>query len=225
MSGLWGYLYQEVIRRNVDRDCRERSSGIENAVTAGRSYRTNIEVLRDVLTAARKPAPKTRIIGLANLNPRSLQRYLRFCTEHELVSLTAGGYVVTRRGSTVLDAIEGLLAKTNEVEWAVQRLKRNVSDHPVPDGSTGAPLHHISRWAWKEILLDGGNDSQLRRSGGFVRAGSEDELDTLQLPAEYRTEGDSLEQEVGTEELRAPANGSSIGTDSRPTVSKPRARR
>lgn len=161
-------------------------------MTAGRSYRTNLEVLRDVLTAARFPAPKTRIIGLANLNPRSSRDYLRFCTTHELVAQTSQGYVATRRGEAVRDAIEGLLEKTAELEWAVHRLKRNVSAKAVPYGSNGAALHHISRWAWNELLLDRGNGSPSKSTVGGVR----DERTAMYDSSPLRTEIVAVEHEL-----------------------------
>lgn len=192
-------------------------------MTAGRSYRTNIEVLRDVLTAVRKPVPKTRIIGLANLNPRSFEEYLRFCAEHELVSLTSGRYVVTPRGDTVLDAIEAVLTKTTELQWAVHRLKRTVSDRPVTEGVPGAALRHMARWAWTEILLNGGGDPRLRRSGGFARRGSTKEGDLLQISAETRGQDGLSEGDAETEEMGTATKGSPVGSGSRrsPSTSRP----
>lgn len=140
-------------------------------MTAGRNYRTNIEILGDLLGAVRKPVPKTRIMGAANLNPHSFQDYLRFCTEHDLVLLTPGGYVSTRRGDSVREAIEDLVAKTNELESVAHRFHRNVNDQLAPNGANGAALHFVSRWVWNEVVLNGRNGSRGRRSGGLALGG------------------------------------------------------
>lgn len=191
-------------------------------MTAGRSYRTNIEVLRDVLIAVRKPAPKTRIIGLANLNPHSLQEYLGFCTEHDLVGLTTGGYIVTRRGETVLDAIEVVLTKTTEFQWAVYRLKRTVTDHPVSEGVPGGALRHMARWAWKEILPNGANDARVHRSGGVMREYSTNELDLTAVGGETHTQDSLAEEDAETREMGTPTKGSPTGNGSRRTASTAR---
>ena len=222
MNARRAYLYQAVIRRRRDRDCRERSSGVGRAVTAGRSYRTNIEVLRDVLAAVRKPVPKTRVIALANLNPHSLQEYLRFCTEHELVSRTPDGLVVTARGGTVLDAIKGVLTKTNELDGAVHRLMRCVSDQPDIEGSTGDALRTISRWAWREIFLDKGNSTKPTRSDDIARTGSTDQMDSVELCPESSTEDEPAERVTESEDLGASASGTSVGQGATPIASKSR---
>jgi predicted transcriptional regulator len=116
-------------------------------------YRTKIEVLRDFLRAARDPAPKTRIIGAANLNPISFQRYLRFCTENHLVTATSGGYVVTPRAARILEAIEGVITKTAELEGAVHFLENSALTHPIPNDRDDSALRYASREAWGEIAL------------------------------------------------------------------------
>lgn len=118
-------------------------------------YRTTFEVLRDVLRATRTPCPKTRILGLANLNHRSFRAYFRFCTEHRLISSTSRGFVVTQRGRGVRDALDEVLARATDLEGAVRRLERIVVVVRPPDGpreAHGTALRPLSRLVRKELL-------------------------------------------------------------------------
>lgn len=145
-------------------------------------YRTKIEVLRDFLRAAQVPTPKTRIIGAANLNPTSFQRYLRLCTERELITTTARGYVTTPRAVPILAAIDGVISKSSELERAVRALEHSTQERPRANGRDGSTLRYISRQAWSEIVLSrrptarpGANPPSAAtgassRSGGFARA-------------------------------------------------------
>jgi len=118
-----------------------------------RSYRTKLEVLRDFLRAAQEPAPKTRIIGAANLNPLSFQKYLRLCTEQDLVVAVSGGYVATPRAIPLLEAIDGLMHKTSELEDALRLVEQNAPGGRPPDGVGSNPFRHVLREAWNEIAL------------------------------------------------------------------------
>ena len=60
----------------------------ERSYPADHHYRSKVEILRDFLVAIQESGKKTRIIGLANLNPSSFRPYLRFCLAHEPVSYT-----------------------------------------------------------------------------------------------------------------------------------------
>lgn len=122
-------------------------------MASSHGYRTKIEVLRDFLQAAKEPVPKTRIIGAANLNVVSFQRYLRLCQERELITATSGGYVVTSKAGPILEAIEGVIAKTGELDRAVQLLERSAQKHATVLGHNGNALRFISRQAWNEIVL------------------------------------------------------------------------
>ena len=118
-----------------------------------RSYRSKIEVLRDILRAAQAPAPKTRIIGAANLNPVSFGKYLRICTDHDLITSVAGGYVATPRASPLLQAIDGLILKAGELETAYLTLERSASSNQGPNGGPAKPFRQVLRHAWNGIAL------------------------------------------------------------------------
>jgi predicted transcriptional regulator len=119
---------------------------------AAKGYRSKLEVLRDFLRAAQEPVPKTRIIGAANLNPLSFRRYLRVCTERDLITSVSGGYVTTPRAGALLEAIDSVMVKREELEQAVRALGRHSLESTVPDGLD--PTRRVLREAWNEITLE-----------------------------------------------------------------------
>jgi predicted transcriptional regulator len=139
-------------------------------------YRTKIEVLRDFLHATRQESKKTRIIGVANLNPASFQKYLDSCTRLDLVRETEDGYELTPRAEVVLDRIERLLEKSSETEAAFQALNRFLKD---PSLSTESPpaLRYVSRIAWSQVARPNSESgpplsrtTPMDRSGGYPPA-------------------------------------------------------
>jgi predicted transcriptional regulator len=130
-----------------------------------RSYRSKIEVLRDFLSAAREPVPKTRLIGLANLNPPAFQRYLRICTDRGLIEKVSGAYVATPRAMPLLEAIDGLILKTAELERSFQALEGTTETPRIRNGGTGNDVSPFLMRAWSEILLRPVVPSNGHRSG------------------------------------------------------------
>ncbi len=130
-------------------------------------YRTRVEVLRDFLRAVRQEPKKTRIIGLANLNPSSFRRYLNFGIAFDLVRPTPGGFRLTVRAEAVLDSIERLLAKTAEFESILGELYRSLGGAPLGQGPRSSSHGRtVSRIALAEIALP-----HIGRSGGLVSPG------------------------------------------------------
>jgi len=117
----------------------------------GRKYRTKIEVLGDFLEAARQGRNKTRIIGLANLNPTSFQKYLEFCVSLDLIRVTPGGYRLTARADEVLEAIQGVLRESKQADSALYGLQKSLGRLPVDDAGGTAVLRYVSRVAWGQI--------------------------------------------------------------------------
>jgi predicted transcriptional regulator len=132
-------------------------------VRTSRPYRSKVEVLRDFLRAAEEPSPKTRIIGAANLNPVSFRKYLRLCTEHDLIMAVSGGYVATPRATTLLRAIDGLMVKTSELELALRALELDALERRAPNGAEGNPFRQLLREAWNEIALGATSSPNGRR--------------------------------------------------------------
>ena len=87
-------------------------------------YRTKIEVLRDIVRAASTEQRKTRIIGMANLNQGSFQRYASLGVSLGLLKPTQIGLMATPAGEEWLGAVETILSKTSEVAAAIESLGR-----------------------------------------------------------------------------------------------------
>jgi len=119
---------------------------------ADRQYRSRLEILRDFLDATRDGGKKTRIIGLANLNPSSFQSYLDYCLALRLVQDTPVGYRLTPRADVVLDAIERLLARSAEVDAALLSLQQGCEGTVAPGVAPKGALRYVSRLAWNEVV-------------------------------------------------------------------------
>jgi predicted transcriptional regulator len=89
-----------------------------------RKYRPKIEILRDVLVAAQQDEKKTRIMGLANLNWNSLDKYLTYCVERGLLMPENGGYRFTPRGQETLGVIEVILSRGTALDEALRTFAR-----------------------------------------------------------------------------------------------------
>jgi len=140
-------------------------------------YRTKIEVLRDFLHATRQESKKTRIIGVANLNPSSFQKYLEACTRLDLVRESSEGYELTPRAEVVLDRIERLLEKSSEAEAAFQALDRFLRDSAL-SGDSPPALRYVSRIAWNQVARPNSESGPpLPRSNALDRSGAYPSLD------------------------------------------------
>jgi predicted transcriptional regulator len=121
-----------------------------------RRYRTKIEVLRDLLEAASRERRKTRIIGTANLNQESFQRYAGLAMGAGLLQVTNGMYFLTPAAKDWLRAVDGVLRKGTEVSVALaglSRLTRRPTERrtspPVDMGELARQL--VARLAWSEL--------------------------------------------------------------------------
>jgi predicted transcriptional regulator len=155
--------------------CSSRRCGADpgrlHTYRGDRQYRSRVEILRDFLDATRRSGRKTRIIGLANLNPESFQRYLELSLALELVETApGGGYRTTGRAEVVLDSISRLLAKSGEVDSALRDLQRGLDGFASAPGENPVALRYVSRIAWNEMvrstLLGADSDGALDLSSG-----------------------------------------------------------
>ncbi len=120
-------------RRPPDRSIprkRDRGRGLHTDRGAPR-YRTQIAILRDFLLAARVAGRRTRIIGLANLNPRSYRTYLSFCLKHDLILESPNGLRLTARADTVLESIDRVLAQSARLHLALGQLAVELGTVPI----------------------------------------------------------------------------------------------
>jgi predicted transcriptional regulator len=88
-----------------------------------RAYRTHLEVLYDFLDACRRTPRKTRIIGLANLNPRYFGIYAQFSLDLRLIEWTGSGYRSTERTVPAMNAIRRVIAQSAELDEAIRALQ------------------------------------------------------------------------------------------------------
>lgn len=117
-----------------------------------RQYRSRVEILRDFLGAVRETGKKTRVIGLANLNPASYQSYLDFSLAHRLVQSTSAGYRLTPRADSVLDSIDRLVARSAELDAALLDLRRYLSSSKLPTARSKRALRYVSPVALNEMV-------------------------------------------------------------------------
>ncbi len=111
-----------------------------------------MEILRDFLSAVREAPKKTRIIGLANLNPSSFQLYLEFCLAHQLVEDTPEGYRLTHHADGVLKAIQQLIERSEEVDAVLLQLQRGFDSSSASLAPTKQALRYVSVLAWNEVV-------------------------------------------------------------------------
>jgi len=117
-----------------------------------RQYRSRVEILRDFLGAMRETGKKTRVIGLANLNPASYQPYLEFCLAHHLVQDTSAGYRLTPRAEHVLEAIERIVVHSTEVDVALADLQRGLEGSKAAASTSKPALRYVSLVAFHEMV-------------------------------------------------------------------------
>jgi hypothetical protein len=153
-------------------------------------------VLRDVLRAARRSGRKTRIIGLANLNPSSFARYLKVAIALDLVQTSAdGGYRLTPRADAVEASISVMLDRSLEVDASLTSLQHGLSPVPHSVRSDAETFRYVSRIAWNELVRSaalpsspttGIDLSRTVPSGGYFGAPDPEAGDIASLP--YRIE-------------------------------------
>ena len=154
-------------------------------------------------------------MGAANVIPRSFQKYFRFCLKYDLVCSTSGGYAATDWGNSVLETIEGVVARAAEIESAVHPLQGSGQSQSVPNGANGSALRHISRWLWNDILVKSENGSSARRSGGFARKDPRAVSDRALFAADTISSDGPLEEGARTFEARSSTDDPPTGKTSR----------
>lgn len=138
-------------------------------------YRTKIEVLRDIVRAASNEERKTRIIGMANLNQSSFQRYSKLGVSLGLLEPTASGLTATPAAEEWLFAVDTILSKGTEVAAAIDSLYRLTQPTSENGKSTprGKPPYDavqlLARLAWADLRpasrgISGGRPGSGRRA-------------------------------------------------------------
>jgi predicted transcriptional regulator len=139
-----------------------------------------VEILRDFLDAIQESGKKTRIIGLANLNPASFRPYLRFCLEHELIEETSGEFRLTPRAHGVLRAIQRLIAGSAEVDAALLELHRGLDSTLSRPPATQA-LRFVSLLTWNDVLRSASRSLAVKTEP--IESGLSVDLPATRLPS------------------------------------------
>lgn len=90
---------------------------------SSRTYRTRLQIIRDILLAARNGNNKTGIMRVANLNPAYHGRYILSLEESGYLKKYDSKYYTTPDGEKVLADIERIILLSKEFENALANLK------------------------------------------------------------------------------------------------------
>ena len=83
-------------------------------------YRDGLRIIADVLHAAGSGTKKTRIMGLANLSYRLLEKYLGKTVQSGFLRLNDEGYEVTKKGQAFLEKYEDFSSRYFKLESELQ---------------------------------------------------------------------------------------------------------
>ena len=83
-------------------------------------YRDGLGIIADILHAAGSGTKKTRIMGMANLSYRLLEKYLGRTVQTGLLRLNDEGYEVTERGQNFLEKYDGFSSRYSKLESELQ---------------------------------------------------------------------------------------------------------
>jgi predicted transcriptional regulator len=83
-------------------------------------YRDGLRIIADILHAAGSGTKKTRIMGLANLSYRLLEKYLGKTVQTGFLRLNDEGYEVTEKGQAFLEKYEDFSSRYSKLESELQ---------------------------------------------------------------------------------------------------------
>ncbi len=81
-----------------------------------------MNIVADVLRAAKNNGKKTRIMYFANLSHSLLERYLREMVNVGLMNFAGNGYEVTKKGESFLDRYHDFLSRYNKADGKLKVL-------------------------------------------------------------------------------------------------------
>lgn len=85
-------------------------------------YRDRLEIMADILNAASLGAKKTRIMYVANLSYRLLEKYLRETIALDLLFFGSNDYEVTEKGRSFLEKYKEFSTKYSKVEGELKNM-------------------------------------------------------------------------------------------------------
>jgi predicted transcriptional regulator len=83
-------------------------------------YRKSLEIVADILDAVGDGAKKTRVMYIANLSYKLLEKYLGKTVEAGLVSFNNGHYEVTEKGQVFLERFKSFSSRYSKLESKIE---------------------------------------------------------------------------------------------------------
>jgi len=85
-------------------------------------YRSRLEIIADVLNAVGDGAKKTRIMYIANLSYKLLEKYLKKTFEAGLISSNNDLYEVTEKGRVFLERFNDFSSRYSKLEMKLEEI-------------------------------------------------------------------------------------------------------
>jgi predicted transcriptional regulator len=79
-------------------------------------YRDSLDIIADILNAAGNGAKKTRIMYVANLSYKLLQKYLEETVQTGFMRINNNGYEITEKGQAFLEKYGDFSSKYSKIE-------------------------------------------------------------------------------------------------------------
>lgn len=114
-------------------------------------YRTKVQVLHDVLTAARSPQPKTRLRWQSRLGSTSFSHWMQFCLEHDLLTRSSRGLRATERAERVRTLLDELLTEGTRLDTTLRNLRSSLSAGVSARDVEAGTNPEFWRWIWKSM--------------------------------------------------------------------------
>jgi len=110
-------------------------------------YRRRFEIIADILNAAETCVKKTRIMYVANLSYRLLEKYLEETLKVGLIRLNNNGYEVTEKGRIFLEKYGEFSSKYSKLnkEFEALRFEREVLERMCATASDADPKLSVRR--------------------------------------------------------------------------------
>lgn len=90
--------------------------------------RNSATILCDVIKASYNGARKTHIMYRSNLNPTILEKYLKFCLQHNLIEREGIGYRATSKGVELVRHIEEINSLKKNIDVITRQAHKLIDE-------------------------------------------------------------------------------------------------
>jgi predicted transcriptional regulator len=114
-------------------------------------YRRRFEIIADILDVAKNGAKKTRIMYVANLSHKLLEKYLMETINVGFIRFNNDGYEVTEKGQLFLERYAGFSGKYSKLQRELENMKfeMEVLERMCATASDANPKLSVRRGASK----------------------------------------------------------------------------